>query len=68
MQAGSKRRRTKRQIEDDKAEELLKKQKLAADEQELQDLRVRMTHLEQEAATGKAAAQFLSQMINDGHI
>ena len=39
MKVGSKRRRTKNEIEDQKQEEVLKQQKLEADMQELANLR-----------------------------
>jgi len=42
MKVGSKRRRTKNEIEDQKQDEVLKQQKLEADMQELADLRTRV--------------------------
>jgi len=42
MKVGSKRRRTKNEIEEQKQEEVLKQQKLEADLQELADLRSRV--------------------------
>ena len=64
----SKRRRTRAEIEEEKQEEILKRQKLAEDQQELQSLRARMQGAEQQAMNNKGAAELLSQMINAGHI
>ena len=64
----SKRRRTRAEIEEEKQEETLKRQKLAEDMQELQSLRGRMREAEQQAMNNKGAAELLSQMINAGHV
>ena len=64
----SKRRRTRAEIEEQKQEETLKRQKLAEYMQELQSLRARMQEAEQQALNNKGAAELLSQMINAGHV
>lgn len=68
MKVGSKRRRTKAQIEEDKEEEIRKQDQAEADREELEALRSRVGMLEYEAGQGKVASQFLSQMINEGHV
>ena len=68
MQAGSKRRRTQKQIAEDKEEELRKEQDVAAQLAELAALRERMSGLEQEISNGKAASNLLNQMIEAGHV
>jgi len=68
LKVGSKRRRTKAEIEDEKEEEALKQQKLEADLQELANLRSRIQEAEEQANTNKAAAELMSQMINAGHV
>ena len=68
MQAGSKRRRTQKQIAKDKAEELRKEQDVAAQLAELAALRERMSGLEQQVNNGKAASNLISQMIAAGHV
>ena len=64
----SKRRRTKAEIEEQKQEEILKRQKLEEDMEELANLRARMQEAEQIALNNKGAADLMSQMINAGHI
>jgi hypothetical protein len=56
MKVGSKRRRTKNEIEDQKQEEVLKQQKLEADMQELADLRARVQAAEDRALNNEGAA------------
>ena len=68
MQAGSKRRRTQKQIAKDKTDELRKEQDVAAQLAELAALRERMSGLEQEVNNSKAASNLLSQMIEAGHV
>ena len=68
MVVGSKRRRTKRQIEEDKEEEIRKEEDTRQALAELASMRARMQELEQQAVNGKAAASLINQMINAGHI
>ena len=68
LKVGSKRRRTKAEIEDEKEQEALKQQKLESDLQELANLRGRIQEAEEQANTNKAAAELMSQMINAGHV
>ena len=68
LQAGSKRRRTKAQIEEDKEEEVRREAQMQAELEELQQLRARVGLLEYEANQGKVASQFLNQMISEGHV
>ena len=68
MQAGSKRRRTKKQIEEDKEEEIRKEQETRTGLAELAALRARVQGLEQQANQGKFASSLLSQMVSAGHI
>ena len=56
MKVGSKRRRTKNEIEEQKQEEVLKQQKLEADLQELADLRARVQAAEDRAINNEGAA------------
>jgi len=56
MKVGSKRRRTKNEIEEQKQEEVLKQQKLEADLQELADLRARVHEAENRALNNEGAA------------
>ena len=68
LKVGSKRRRTKAEIDDEKEQEALKQQKLEVDLQELTNLRSRIQEAEEQANTNKAAAELMSQMINAGHV
>ena len=68
LKKDSKRRRTKAEIEEQKQEEILKRQKLEEDMEELANLRARMQEAEQIALNNKGAADLMSQMINAGHI
>ena len=68
MQVGSKRRRTKRQIQEDKEEAIRREEETVASMAELADLRARMKDLEEQANQGKTAASLLSQMIMAGHV
>ena len=68
MKVGSKRRRTKNEIEEQKQEEIVKQQKLAMDLEELANLRGRIQQAEERADTDVEAAQLMSQMIVAGHI
>ena len=56
LKVGSKRRRTKNEIEEQKQEEVLKQQKLEADLQELADLRARVHEAESRALNNEGAA------------
>ena len=56
MKVGSKRRRTKNEIDEQKQEEILKQQKLEADLQELADLRARVHEAESRALNNEGAA------------
>ena len=56
MKVGSKRRRTKNEIDEQKQEEILKQQKLEADLQELADLRARVHEAESRAINNEGAA------------
>ena len=55
LKVGSKRRRTKNEIEEEKQEKVLKQQKLEEDMQELADLRRRVNQAEEEAANNRGA-------------
>ena len=68
LKKDSKRRRNKAEIEEQKQEEILKRQKLEEDMEELANLRARMQEAEQIALNNKGAADLMSQMINAGHI
>ena len=62
----NKRRRTKAQIEEEKQEEVLKRQRLASDMAELTTLRLRVQQAERDAVTNKSAGDIMHQMINAG--
>ena len=66
MKVGSKRRRTKNEIEDQKQEEVLKQQKLEADMQELANLRQRVQAAEDRALNNEGAAQLMHHMRDAG--
>ena len=68
MQSGSKRRRTKRQIEEDKEDAIRREEETVASMAELAELRARVHGLEEQAAQGTTAASLLSQMIMAGHV
>ena len=68
LKVGSKRRRTKREIEEEKEDEAVKQQKLESDMRELANLRGRVQQAEQQADSNKAAAELMSQMIVAGHL
>ena len=68
LKVGSKRRRTKREIEEEKEDEASKQQKLESDMRELASLRGRVQQAEQQADSNKAAAELMSQMIQAGHL
>ena len=68
LKVGSKRRRTKREIEEEKEDEAVKQQKLESDMRELANLRGRVQQAEQQADSNKAAAELMSQMIQAGHL
>jgi len=68
LKVGSKRRRTKREIEEEKEDEAGKQQKLESDMRELASLRGRVQQAEQQADSNKAAAELMSQMIQAGHL
>ena len=62
----NKRRRTKAQIEEEKQEEVLKRQRLASDMAELTTLRLKVQQAEREARTNESAGNIMQQMINAG--
>ena len=68
LKVGSKRRRTKNEIEVEKQEELRKQQKLEADMQELASLRDRVFQAEQQAVNNVGYANLIGQMADAGHI
>lgn len=68
MQSGSKRRRTKKQIEEDKQAEFRKEDESANAMAELASLRAQVRTLGEQVETGKIAASYMSQMINAGHV
>ena len=68
MQISSKRRRTKKQIEEDKEEELIKQQHIKDSMDELDALRDRVRGLEREANNSKAAHKLVNKMMAAGHI
>ena len=66
MKVGSKRRRTKAQIQADEQEVLKNEMETQQKFEELEMLRQRIGQLEQQADTGKAASNILSKMIASG--
>ena len=66
MKVGSKRRRTKAQIQADEQEVLRNEMETQQKFEELEMLRQRIGQLEQQADTGKAASNILSKMIASG--
>ena len=66
LKAGTKRRRTKQQVKDDKARALLEEAENHRKLAQLAELQARVGMLEHEADQGRAASQILSQMINSG--
>lgn len=59
LKKSNKRRRTKAEIEEDKQEEILKRQRIASDMAELAALRLRVETAEREARNHKAAADIM---------
>ena len=68
LKKNTKRKRTRAQIEEEKQEEVLKKQRLAADMAELVTLRSRIEAAEQLARNNEAAAQVMHHLVNAGHV
>jgi len=66
LKKSNKRRRTKAQLEEEKQEEVLKRQRLAADMAELATLRLRVEKAERDAQTNVSAGNIMSQMISAG--
>ena len=68
LKVGSKRRRSKKQIAEEKEQAIRQEAATHQQLQELAALRAQVNHLQQEAVNGKAAASLISQMINAGHV
>ena len=68
MKAESKKRRSKKQIEEDKQEEQEKELQVLANEQELIAMRAKVRKLELESKKGKKAASIVNQMIASGFV
>ena len=68
LKKSNKRRRTKAQIEEEKQEEVLKRQKLAADMAELVTLRLRVEAAEKKASMNESAAKVMGHMLDSGAV
>ena len=66
LKVGTKRRRTKAQIKEEKARALLEEAETNRKLGELADLQARVGMLEHQANQGRAASEILSQMISSG--
>ena len=64
LKVGSKRRRTKAEIDEEKENEVIKQQKLESDMRELSNLRNRVQEAEERAENNAGAAQLMSHLIN----
>ena len=68
LQTGSKRRRTKQQIKDEKEAAILKEQQDAAKVAQYDVLQQKMQMMEQDKHTGDAAANLLQQFVETGFV
>ena len=68
LKVGSKRRRTKNEIEEEKQEEIMKQQKLQQDMEELASLRARVQDAEHRAVENVGASKLLHHMLDAGHV
>ena len=68
LQTGSKRKRTKQQIEDEKQANFIKEQQIAAKLDNYEILQQKVQMMEQEAQSGKLAANLMTQLIHAGLI
>ena len=66
LKVGSKRRRTKNEIEEEKQEEIVKQQKLQQDMEELANLRARVVDAEKVAVENVGASKLLHHMLDAG--
>ena len=66
LQTGSKRRRTKQQIEDEKQAQQLKAQQDAAKVAQYDNLQLKVQMMEQNQSNNEAAKSLLNQFINAG--
>ena len=66
LKAGIKRRRTQRQITDERAEEILKQQAIEDKLAKFEELQSQLAEAKKEAENGKAATNILTDMINNG--
>ena len=66
LQAGSKRRRTKKQIEEEKQEEILKRQQIEAKVANFDALQAKVAMLEENQRQGQAAADLVKQFLDAG--
>ena len=66
LQAGSKRRRTKKQIEEDRQEEILKRQQTEAKMANYDALQAKVAMLEENQRHGQAAADLVKQFLDAG--
>ena len=66
LKAGTKRRRTVKQIKDQKEEEALRQQSIEEKLVLFEQLQQKYNEAQQEAETGKRATQILGDMINKG--
>ena len=68
LKKNMKRRRTKAEIEEEKQEETLKRQRMAADMAELVTLRARIQQAEEVAHNNQMAATVMGRIMEAGHI
>ena len=66
LKIGSKRRRTKKEIEDEKQEKLLKEQMVAEKMAQFEEMSKKIELLSKDNENNKAAAQILSDMLSKG--
>ena len=66
LKVGSKRRRTKNEIEEEKQEEIVKQEQLEQDMAELANLRGRVQRAEKEASENVGASKQLHNMMEAG--
>ena len=68
LQAGSKRRRTKKQIEEEKKAEILKRQQTEAKITNYNAMQMKVQMLEADREKGNAAADLVQQFIDAGFV
>ena len=68
LQSGSKRRRTKQEIEEEKEASFLKEQQVAAKLANYEAMKVKVQMMEDQKTTGDAAASLVQQFLDAGYV